>query len=121
MADYPTESDETLANLLHEQRRFLPEAGFTAQANATVSDYAESDADRLAFWARQAERLDWSQKWTEVLDWSNPPFAKWFIGGKLNAAYNCLDQGARVVITDLQQKPLDEAVAKVGPNCSGIV
>ncbi|GAP58776.1 acetyl-coenzyme A synthetase [Arthrobacter sp. Hiyo1] len=92
MADYPTESDETLANLLHEQRRFLPEAGFTAQANATVSDYAESDADRLAFWARQAERLDWSQKWTEVLDWSNPPFAKWFIGGKLNAAYNCLDR-----------------------------
>ncbi|GAA5199136.1 acetate--CoA ligase [Arthrobacter gyeryongensis] len=92
MADYPTESDETLANLLHEQRRFAPEAGFTAKANATASDYAESDADRLAFWARQAERLDWSQKWSEVLDWSNPPFAKWFIGGKLNVAYNCLDR-----------------------------
>ncbi|WP_442542757.1 acetate--CoA ligase [Arthrobacter sp. KN11-1C] len=92
MADYPTESDETLANLLHEQRRFPPEAGFTAQANATASDYEQSDADRLAFWARQAERLDWSQKWSEVLDWSNPPFAKWFIGGKLNAAYNCLDR-----------------------------
>jgi acetyl-CoA synthetase len=92
MADYPTESDETLANLLHEQRRFPPESGFTAQANATASDYEQSDADRLAFWARQAERLDWSQKWSEVLDWSNPPFAKWFVGGKLNAAYNCLDR-----------------------------
>ncbi|MGO4857334.1 acetate--CoA ligase [Arthrobacter sp. 2MCAF14] len=92
MVDYPTESDETLANLLHEQRRFPPEASFSAQANATASDYDQSDDDRLAFWARQAERLDWSQKWAEVLDWSNPPFAKWFIGGRLNAAYNCLDR-----------------------------
>ena len=92
MAADPTESDETLANLLHEQRRFPPDAGFSAQANATSSDYDEADGDRLAFWARQAERLDWSQKWSEVLDWSNPPFAKWFVGGKLNAAYNCLDR-----------------------------
>ncbi len=92
MAADPTESDETLANLLHEQRRFPPDAGFAAQANATSSDYDEADGDRLAFWARQAERLDWSQKWSEVLDWSNPPFAKWFVGGRLNAAYNCLDR-----------------------------
>ncbi|MEZ2388639.1 acetate--CoA ligase [bacterium RCC_150] len=92
MGSKPTESDETLANLLHEQRRFPPAADFSAQANATASDYEQSDADRLAFWARQAERLDWSQKWTEVLDWSNRPFAKWFVGGKLNAAYNCLDR-----------------------------
>jgi acetyl-CoA synthetase len=92
MAADPTESDETLANLLHEQRRFPPEAGFSAQANATSSEYDESDRDRLAFWARQAGRLDWSQTWTEVLDWSNQPFAKWFVGGKLNAAYNCLDR-----------------------------
>src|SRR4051812_41349349 len=92
MATDPTESDETLANLMHEQRRFPPEEGFSAQANATLSGYAEADADRLAFWARQAEQLDWSQKWSEVLDWSNPPFAKWFNGGRLNAAYNCLDR-----------------------------
>jgi acetyl-CoA synthetase len=92
MAADPTESDETLANLLHEQRRFPPEAGFSAQANATSSDYDEADGDRLAFWARQAGRLDWSQTWTEVLDWTNAPFAKWFVGGKLNAAYNCLDR-----------------------------
>ena len=87
-----TESDETLANLLHEQRRFPPEASFAAQSNATAKGYEEADGDRLAFWERQAERLDWSTKWTEVLDWSKAPFAKWFVGGKLNAAYNCLDR-----------------------------
>ncbi|MGW6173257.1 acetate--CoA ligase [Arthrobacter sp. NPDC055138] len=92
MAADPTESDETLANLLHEQRRFPPDAGFSAQANATPSDYDEADGDRLAFWARQAGRLDWADPWSEVLDWTNPPFAKWFVGGKLNAAYNCLDR-----------------------------
>jgi acetyl-CoA synthetase len=87
-----TESDETLANLLHEQRRFPPDTGFAAQANATDKDYEEADGDRLAFWERQARRLDWTTQWTEVLDWSNAPFAKWFVGGKLNAAYNCLDR-----------------------------
>lgn len=92
MAADSTESDETLANLLHEQRRFPPEAGFSAQANATSSDYDEADRDRMAFWARQAGRLDWSQPWSEVLDWTNAPFASWFVGGKLNAAYNCLDR-----------------------------
>ncbi|TJY70842.1 acetate--CoA ligase [Arthrobacter sp. CAU 1506] len=92
MAADSTASDETLANLLHEQRRFPPEAGFSAQANATSSGYDEADHDRLAFWARQAGRLDWSQPWSEVLDWTNAPFASWFVGGKLNAAYNCLDR-----------------------------
>ncbi|MEV7648584.1 acetate--CoA ligase [Arthrobacter sp. NPDC089319] len=92
MAADPTESDETLANLLHEQRRFPPDASFSAQANAMPSDYDEADGDRLAFWARQAGRLDWADPWSEVLDWTNPPFAKWFVGGKLNAAYNCLDR-----------------------------
>ena len=45
-----------------------------------------------AFWAEQAEALDWDDKWDQVLDWSNPPFAKWFVGGKLNVSYNCLDR-----------------------------
>ena len=44
------------------------------------------------FWAEQAERLDWAEKWDRVLDWDNPPFAKWFVGGRLNAAYNCVDR-----------------------------
>ena len=49
-------------------------------------------SDREAFWAEQAERLDWDKKWDRVLDWDNPPFAKWFVGGTLNAAYNCVDR-----------------------------
>ena len=44
------------------------------------------------FWAEQAERMDWSQKWERVLDWDDPPFAKWFVGGTLNASYNCVDR-----------------------------
>ena len=50
------------------------------------------DGPAEAFWAEQAERLDWDTKWDQVLDWDNPPFAKWFVGGTLNAAYNCVDR-----------------------------
>src|SRR4051812_1578045 len=83
---------ETLANLSHEERRFDPPADFAANANVKADAYEEADADRLAFWAEQAERLSWAQKWTDVLDWSDKPFAKWFVGGKLNVAYNCVDR-----------------------------
>jgi acetyl-CoA synthetase len=95
-------SNETLSNLLQENRRFAPSAEFAAEANVTEAAYAEADADRLGFWAQQAERLAWSKRWDEVLDWSNPPFAKWFVGGELNVAYNCVDRhveaglGARI-------------------------
>ena len=54
--------------------------------------YDEAEADRLAFWATQAERLSWAKPFTEVLDWSEAPFAKWFPDGKLNVAYNCVDR-----------------------------
>ncbi|MEU5911217.1 acetate--CoA ligase [Micromonospora sp. NPDC047527] len=83
---------EALANLLNETRQFPPPAELAAHANVTVDAYAEAESDRLAFWAKQADRLAWSKKWDEVLDWSNPPFAKWFVGGQLNVAYNCLDR-----------------------------
>ncbi|MEH0931119.1 acetate--CoA ligase [Micromonospora sp. CPCC 205558] len=83
---------EALANLLSETRQFPPPAELAAHANVTIDAYAEAEADRLAFWAKQADRLAWSKKWDEVLDWSNPPFAKWFVGGQLNVAYNCLDR-----------------------------
>jgi acetyl-CoA synthetase len=83
---------ETLSNLLHEERRFPPPAAFAATANVTAEAYAAADADRLAFWAEQARRLTWAQPWTEVLDWSNAPVAKWFVGGKLNVTYNCVDR-----------------------------
>jgi len=83
---------ETLANLLSEDRTFPPSAEFAAQANVTAAAYEEAAADRLAFWERQARRLDWSKDWDRVLDWENPPFAKWFTGGELNVAANCLDR-----------------------------
>ena len=81
---------ETLANLLHETRSFPPPPELVSQANVTANAYAAAGADRLAFWERQADRLHWHQRWDEVLDWTNPPFAKWFVGGQLNVAYNCL-------------------------------
>ncbi|MEV4417588.1 acetate--CoA ligase [Catellatospora sp. NPDC049609] len=83
---------ETLENLLHETRQFPPPAEIAASANVTAEAYAQADADRLGFWETQAKRLDWARPWDEVLDWSNPPFAKWFVGGQLNIAYNCLDR-----------------------------
>ncbi len=64
--------------------------------NAHVPDYeatyAEAVADPLAFWAKRAETLDWYQKWERVLDDSNPPFYKWFVGGKTNIVLNALDR-----------------------------
>ncbi|HLI37247.1 MAG TPA: acetate--CoA ligase [Streptosporangiaceae bacterium] len=83
---------ETLSNLLHETRRFDPPPELAAAANVTAEAYAEAAADPLAFWERQARRLDWDTPWDQVLDWSRPPFAKWFTGGKLNAAVNCVDR-----------------------------
>ncbi|SOC47544.1 acetyl-coenzyme A synthetase [Blastococcus aggregatus] len=73
-------------------RTFSPPEAIAARANVGPEIYEEAAADRLAFWAKQARRLTWTQDWDEVLDWSNPPFAKWFVGGKLNVAYNCVDR-----------------------------
>jgi acetyl-CoA synthetase len=85
-------SDETLSNLMHENRRFEPPADLAANANVKAEVYAEADADRLAFWEKAAERLSWETRWDRVLDWDDAPFAKWFVGGKINAAYNCVDR-----------------------------
>jgi acetyl-CoA synthetase len=87
-----SQSKETLSNLMQETRRFPPPAELAASANVKAEAYEEAAADRLGFWARQAERLSWAKPWDEVLDWSNPPFAKWFVGGELNVAYNCVDR-----------------------------
>jgi acetyl-CoA synthetase len=75
-----------------EGRTFEPPPELAAQANVGPDVYADAERDRPAFWAKAAERLTWEKPWDEVLDWSNPPFAKWFVGGKLNVAYNCLDR-----------------------------
>ncbi|MPY84297.1 MAG: acetate--CoA ligase [Actinophytocola sp.] len=97
-------SSDALDNLLTEKRTFAPDEKFAARANATADSYADAAADRDAFWAAQAERLDWDTKWDQVVDWSNAPFAKWFTGGTLNVAHNCVDRhveagnGERVAI-----------------------
>jgi acetyl-CoA synthetase len=85
-------SNPSLSNLLHETRHFDPPQELAAQANVKADEYDAAAADRLAYWAKQAERITWAEPFTQVLDWSNPPFAKWFEGGKLNAAYNCVDR-----------------------------
>jgi acetyl-CoA synthetase len=81
-----------LSNLMHEERHFDPPEELAKNANVKADVYDEADADRLAFWGKQAERISWDTPFDEVLDWSNPPFAKWFVGGRLNASYNCVDR-----------------------------
>ena len=83
---------ETLSNLAREERRFEPPADLAAEANVKEEAYARAASDNEAFWAEAAERLEWGQKWDQVLDWSNAPFAKWFVGGTINAAVNCVDR-----------------------------
>jgi acetyl-CoA synthetase len=77
---------------MHEERRFDPPADLAANANLKADAYEKAAADFEGFWAEQAKRLTWATEPTEVLDWSNPPFAKWYADGKLNAAYNCVDR-----------------------------
>ena len=78
--------------LLQEDRVFPPSEEFRQQANiADPKVYEEAARDPEGFWAKWAEELDWFQKWDRVLDW-DPPHAKWFVGGKLNVSYNCIDR-----------------------------
>ncbi|MEV4065416.1 acetate--CoA ligase [Nonomuraea dietziae] len=87
----PGTEPQALSNLLQENRRFEPPAALAAAANVTAAAYTEAEADRLAFWERAADRLTWAKRWDTTLEW-NPPFAKWFVGGRLNIAYNCVDR-----------------------------
>jgi acetyl-CoA synthetase len=85
-----------IESVLHEERVFPPPPEFAANAHIKSFDeyerlYDEAAKDPAAFWAKQAESLDWFKKWDTVLEW-NEPFAKWFVGGKINIAYNCLDR-----------------------------
>ncbi|MGX7681427.1 acetate--CoA ligase [Jatrophihabitans sp. DSM 45814] len=85
-------NSDGLSNLLHEERRFPPSPEFAAAANYSADSYDLAAADRLAFWDTQARRLQWQSEWTQTLDWSAAPFAKWFVGGTLNASVNCVDR-----------------------------
>jgi acetyl-CoA synthetase len=84
-------SGDSIENLGNENRHFPPSAEFVAQANFKADIYATAEADRLAFWESQARELTWDQPWSTVLDWQ-VPYAKWFVGGKLNASVNALDR-----------------------------
>jgi acetyl-CoA synthetase len=80
--------------LLQEGREFPPSAEFVRGANANdPALFGQADADWQGFWASWAEKLEWFEKWGAILEWE-PPYAKWFIGGKLNACYNCVDRHA---------------------------
>jgi acetyl-CoA synthetase len=90
-----TTTDELARRLeeLLEVERFEPSAEF--RARAVVSDpavYDEAARDPEGWWERQAERLDWFERWDTVLDDSDPPFYKWFTGGRLNVSHNCVDR-----------------------------
>ncbi|ABE51938.1 acetate--CoA ligase [Methanococcoides burtonii] len=83
---------ETIESLLKEQQEFHPSADFVKQANMNDPHiYEKAEADIEGFWEGLAGNIDWFKKWDTVLDWQ-PPHAKWFSGGKLNASYNCLDR-----------------------------
>ncbi|MBD1823893.1 acetate--CoA ligase [Cyanobacteria bacterium FACHB-DQ100] len=101
-------SQPTIESILHEDRLFPPSAEFSQRARIKNLEeyqvlYDRAKADPLQFWSELAEQeLHWFQKWDTVLDWSNPPFAKWFVNGKINLSYNCLD---RHLETDRRNKP----------------
>src|SRR5688572_21586896 len=89
----PEPVDIEISALLHEDRVFEPPAAFRAAARVRdTAPYDEAERDFEGFWARFASELEWNRKWTTVLDWSNPPHAKWFVGGQLNASVNCVDR-----------------------------
>ena len=88
-------SSGAIDSVLQEQRVFAPPMEFSKSAHVHSIDeyrqmYKESIENPEAFWGKMAEQLHWFKKWDRVLDWK-PPFAKWFVGGKLNVSYNCLD------------------------------
>ncbi|BDZ56556.1 acetyl-coenzyme A synthetase [Barrientosiimonas endolithica] len=75
------------------QETYAPDPQFAEQANGTAQMYAAAEADPEEFWAQQArDRITWSTDFDQTLDWSNAPFAKWFVGGELNVAHNCVDR-----------------------------
>ena len=84
-------SGDSIENLGSESRTFPPSAEFAAQANVKAEIYDRAESDRLAFWETQARELTWQKPWDSVLEWK-APYAKWFVGGKLNASFNALDR-----------------------------
>src|SRR5881296_2850914 len=85
-------SDEPIQALLKEDRKFPPPKAFKARALVkSESVYREAARNPVRFWEQRAKELTWFKPWKKALEWK-PPYAKWFVGGKLNVAYNCLDR-----------------------------
>ena len=93
-----SDAEEGLSALLHETRTLPPPAELASSANAQPGIYEEAAADPLGFWAAQAERLQWASR-GPILDW-DLPFAKWFVGGTLNVAVNCVDRHVEAGLGD---------------------
>jgi len=91
MSDATPAVSPELSALLHEKRRFEPPEALAAAANAQPEIYARAAQDPIAFWEEAARRLTWGEPWTTALEWKLP-FARWFVGGKLNVAVNCVDR-----------------------------
>ncbi|TAK22699.1 MAG: acetate--CoA ligase [Chloroflexota bacterium] len=92
MSDTPSSSG-MISALLQEERRFPPPPALAATANGKADLYERAAKDPLAFWAEMAGGIDWATPFTKVLDW-NVPWAKWFVGGTLNASVSCVDRHA---------------------------
>jgi acetyl-CoA synthetase len=97
-------TDDSLSSHAHEMN-FAPDPAFAAQAVGTADLFDRADEDPEGFWAEQARaRLTWATDFERTLDWDDAPFAKWYVGGRLNVAYNCVDRhveagnGERVAI-----------------------
>ena len=85
-------TDDSLSTHL-DRATLEPDPAFTAQANGTQDMYAAAEADHEGFWAEQGRKyVTWAKDFDTTLDWSQAPFAKWFVGGELNVAYNCVDR-----------------------------
>lgn len=85
-----------IESLQQENRLFPPPSGFSENAHIKSAEdlerlRVEASADPEGFWARMAEELHWFKKWDKVLNWK-PPHAEWFVGGRINISYNCLDR-----------------------------
>ena len=91
-----TSPNTNITSVLKENRVFAPSPNFAAKAHIpSLAEYEKlfrrGKEDPEGFWAEQAKSLHWFRKWDKVLEW-NEPFAKWFVGGKMNASFNCLDR-----------------------------
>jgi len=85
-------ADKAIEVLLDEKRNFPPSKEFKKSANLkSAAVFNQARKNPQAFWAKAAKELHWFKPWTKVHEWKSP-WAKWFIGGKLNASYNCLDR-----------------------------